>query len=259
MARPESRLKNNPYNKPTYTYPVDLGAEGQEPYIIFDVRSSVVNGAKSKETIGLYMPPNIKVGYNAQWQDVELGGDKAKALLDAVNSNGMWSTLGNDLRNGAIGALSGLAGSTNSRLETGLITNKIMNPHAALLFSGVGFRQFQFDFQMMARNEQESENIRQIIYKFKYYSLPGMGGGGDIGTRYLFYPENFIIGLFTPADKQMFYISTCALTDVDVNYTGSGGNGPVFFAKTGASVNVQLSLRFKELEIMTKERIREGY
>lgn len=258
MTRPtREALRNNPYSAPTVQYPLNLGAEGQEPYIIFDVRDAVARGAASKETIALFLPPTIQVGYGTVWQEVDLGTKKFQALYRSLESGNAFGEISSTAQQAISNILAGITGSSDETLEAGYLTGKVLNPHSSLLFQSVSLREFKFDFQLMARSPEESEAIRQIIYKFKYYSLPGVQADGKAGSRWLTYPENFVISMRTPASDQLFKISTCACNNVTVDYTGSGGNS--FFQFTGAPVNVKLSLAFKELEIMRKERIKEGY
>ena len=50
-------------------------------------------------------------------------------------------------------------------------------------------------------------------------------------------------------------ITTCVLTSVDVNYTPSG----VRSFEDGAPTQIQMGLTFRETEILTKEKINQGY
>jgi len=107
----------------------------------------------------------------------------------------------------------------------------ILDPQAALLFKGVEFREFQFDFQLLARTKEESENIRKIIKTFKWAMHPAKGGGVTWQ-----YPCFFEIYLLTPTRKYMFNIMNSALIRMDVDYGGSGI--PAFFTKTGVGTIV---------------------
>jgi hypothetical protein len=120
----------------------------------------------------------------------------------------------------------------------------------SLLFKGMDLRTFGFSFQMMARNKQETENIQNIIKTFKMAMHPGSEDGS---ARWLNYPDNFNIGLFSPANKYLFNFNTCVLTGMDVNYAGSGI--PSFFTGTGAPVDLRMNLTFKELSIVTRDDI----
>jgi hypothetical protein len=124
----------------------------------------------------------------------------------------------------------------------------------ALMFKGVQFRTFSFDFQMMARSREESVTIQKIINEFKKAMHPSVPKQEP--TRWWNYPDNFDIVLRTPADT-MFNISTSVLTDMTVEYGGSGI--PVFFDETGAPVQINMNLQFKEMEVLTRERVEQGY
>lgn len=249
--RPQKILANNPYKAPTYFYPLDLGEPGQEPYMIIDIRDGVAFGAKSKGTIGLYMPPTLKVSYGANYETREMQLDK---YLDFRKYG-----TAEDLILGAVANVGNIftSGSAEAKLEQ--LKGRIVNPHMATLFKGMEFREFTFSFQMMARSAAESDMIRNIIYAFKYAMHPSYNrqGAAKTGERFLYYPDNFIIGLFSPEDRYLFKISVSVLTNMTVDYAGSGV--PSFFLNTGAPVDVRMDLTFRELEIMTKERIEKGY
>ena len=55
----------------------------------------------------------------------------------------------------------------------------------------------------------------------------------------------------------MFNIATSVMTNMSVDYNGSGY--PVFFKNTGAPVQINMSLSFKELEVLTRERVLQDY
>ena len=53
-------------------------------------------------------------------------------------------------------------------------SNIAINPKMSLLYQGPGkFRKFVFEFPMIAKNDAESETIRQIIEAFRISTLPG--------------------------------------------------------------------------------------
>lgn len=263
MARPVTRLANNPFQHPTYMYPADLGTIGQEPYMIFQIRSSVAVAAPVIGTIATYMPASIKVNYKTIWDAKD---DKVKQWTDLYNevfdavSHGHYDHLGHSLQHGAANLVGSIFPRLSEDLEAALQrkTKIILNPHISMLFKGVEPRTFTFDFQMFAKNAKESENIRQIIHIFKYAMHPStQEEAGADPKRYFFYPENFVIGLFSPEDKYLFKISVCVLENMEVDYAGS--SIPSFFYENGAPVHIKMSLTFKENEIMTKARIAQGF
>lgn len=193
----------------------------------------------------MYMPATLKVRYATQYEEISLDWDRFKAAVGGV-WNSPKRSLGKVLANTASGV-------TGANFDQGFeLANGItVNPHMALLFRGVNFREFQFDFQMMARNEAESNAIQNIIYQFKYHMHPALDANDP--QRWLQYPENFTIEFFSPTEDYLFKINNCALQGMEVDYAGSGV--PSFFTNTGAPVDIRMSLNFKELAIATKENI----
>lgn len=230
-------------------YPSDLFSPGAEPFIIFNIFDAVARGGDSKGKIAMYMPPTLRVNYHAEYEEVSLDWEKWKVAVGETFSGGGADTI---LR-GAINAGQTLT-NANVRDSFEQFTGKTVNPHMALLFRGVGFRTFQFDFQLMAKNEAESNAIRDIIALFKFHMHPEIDAQDS--NRWFQYPENFTIELFSPTEEYLFKVGTCALTDVSVDYAGSGV--PSFFTKTGAPVDIRMSLQFKELAIVTKDLIKKN-
>lgn len=105
---------------------------------------------------------------------------------------------------------------------------------------------------MMARNKGESDEINKIIKAFKAAMHPSTI---DEVNRFWNYPDNFDIYLFSPTREYLFNISTCVLEKMDVNYAQAGV--PSFFKDTGAPVDISMSLQFKELELLTREKIQK--
>lgn len=260
-------------------YPSNLFATGQEAYIFFVIRDSVMQKNTPLKRIGMYMPPSIKVNYGAQWEELQM---TAYQYQDLYNDRAQIADIGGAFdamkagyeSNGIAGALQGIVstgtGLLGARAAANLFDTKYganmgqqletklgvtVNPHMAITFKGVNFREFQFDFVLMARTEEESESIRKIIKCFKAAMHPA--NNASQGARYWTYPYNFDVYLLSPSHKYMFNIATSVLTSMNVDYNGSGY--PVFFRNTGAPVQINLSLSFKELEVLTRERVLQDY
>lgn len=242
-------LDDNKFAKPTLSFPADLGSiqAGEEPYIIFNIVTSVKNPTLLA-SIALNMPSSVVATYDVQYKEMSLGWDKMIAWGEEFLDK-PWTTLketGEEL-------LATMAGQ-EAKLEQYM--GKVVNPHMANLFQGVGFRPFTFTFDLVAKNAAESKNIREIIKRFKFHMAPDLGKPTG-GNRFFNYPDNFLIGLFSPSQDYLFKISTCVLAGCEVDYGAT--SIPSFFLDTGAPVAIKLTLTFKELEIMTKARINQGY
>jgi hypothetical protein len=131
-----------------------------------------------------------------------------------------------------------------------------LNPQIEVLYQKTGHREFLFDFKMIPRNEAEATAIRDIIKELKFYSAPELLS--NTSGRYFVPPAEFDIKFFYNGqeNRNIHRISTCALVGIDIDYAGAG-QWTTFM--DGMPVEIKMQLRFKELEIMHKGRIEEGY
>jgi len=220
--------------------------------------------------ITLYIPNNLQTTNSTQWDKQEFGtmGGIAQALGGANPS------LSRALNALAIGTVSNLlksvgdmASNATGNSQTDLYAaaqyglRAIQNPHMEVLFRGIDFRTFNFEFKFAPRSQQEAMCVANIIKAFKFYSAPEVKHGAN-EERYYIYPSEFDIEFVSGGQQNTFInkISTCACTNVSVNYTDSGiwsafRPGAII----GMGVQTGLSLTFTELEPITKERVLSGY
>jgi len=130
-----------------------------------------------------------------------------------------------------------------------------INPHSELLFQGVKFREFEFSYKLIATRKEESDKIKEIVNLLRFHMYPELDG-----KSFLFkYPSDFDITFYNKTGKSVSknkylpFVMTCVLTDISVNY--SGNNNFVTFKDTAAPVEVDITLKFKETQILTKEII----
>lgn len=250
-TRPSTRVNRNRFASQQFTYPEDLTSERNQPYSIFDVRDSVAKGGKSLNLIALPLPNNLTVQYSTNYEDISL---KSQQVADFLKLGITDSSEAGRQAGEAFGA--GLFSILNGPAELERQRGAIVNPHMAALFKGVNFRTFNFEYDFLAKSEAESNSINNILKAFKIHMHPDIPAEAA-GARFMLYPENFVIGIFSPSNDHLFKISLCALTNMNVSYNGAGI--PAFFRDTGAPVHIKMSLQFKELEIMTKDRIRQNF
>ena len=214
-------------------------------------------------TIVLYMPQDIQSSYQAEWESADLGA--AAAFSSKLFGEGSWSDImkslgASALKNGGqmLNEFTGLELSNAISASTGFA----INPHKEVIFNGIGFRQFSFKFRFTPTSEDEAANVDNIIRAFKFYAAPEIKTGS--AGRFWIYPAEFDIQYYANGVENLFLnkISTCALTDINVNYTGTGhwaAHRPHSKIQGNPSVCTDISLTFKELEIMTKRRVLDGY
>jgi len=123
------------------------------------------------------------------------------------------------------------------------------NSNLELLFQSPTLREFNFNWKMSPRSEEEAETIRKIIRFFKQgmaaKKLNGAAGAASffLGTPNVFKVEykTFNNSLIAGLNR----IKTCALTGTSVNYTPEGEWAAY---GDGQPVSVIMSLKFQELE-----------
>ena len=136
-------------------------------------------------------------------------------------------------------------------LEIG--TKQISNPFREQFFKSVDFRTHNFRYTFMAKSQTEAKNIRHIIKLFKFHMHPELTGTG----LSFIYPSEFDIKYYfrDRENKAFDRITSCVLTNMNIEY-----GGDIFSTfKDGQPVEVNMSLEFRELELLTKKRIAEGY
>jgi hypothetical protein len=212
--------------------------------------------------IVLYMPEDIVVNYDAEWEDTEMGN--TKVILDAIGGEGSMTEVFKSLGiSGAIHATDAMSAVTGLSLKDALSTRGrlAINPHLEAIFRGIRFREFSFKFKFTPQNEKEAENVSNIISAFKFYSAPEIAAG--TAGRFWIYPAEFDIKFISHGKENPFIhkISTCALKRMTVNYTPLGAWVAHREHPWGGAppVATTIDLEFMELEIMQKQRILEGY
>ena len=250
--------------------PIDRGSRSEGSTIKLERKPT----HRLKTTIAMYMPSSVQVTYGAQYSDTPIGTVTESALnaynkLITVGGTEAFQELTNvgqgvadslqQLMLGTIGTLPGLQG-TREAFEAK--TANVIADRLELAFKGINKRNFQYTFKMIPKDRKETEMIRKIIFAFKSNMLPEFKGTNRAGRRFLV-PNTFDIKYMYGANQNLHLhnISTCVLENMSVSYGGEryktfspdpGGEG-------AQPVETSITLNFKELELITRERVHEGY
>jgi hypothetical protein len=204
-------------------------------------------------TLNVSQPPNVH--YTATYDTINMG-----AVAGFVGGGSMADSVSalDKTKEGTLAvlraALSKTTGSTTSAAANFEFTNKqSLNPYREVLFKGIGFRQFQFDYRFYPKSQAETDQVQKIIETFAYHMHPELSEGGV----YYIHPSEFNIQYYYKGKENPYFnkISTCALIDMHVNY----GDENFSSFGDGAPVEITMQLTFQELETMTKDRIKQGY
>ena len=311
----------SPNASPYLRYPISLASGDNTTgeyrhYIQFKAkkyRAESDEGA-TDGVVTLYMPGEaLKTSYGQTFGDADLGAlgnlvDKMDAaggvaVASAMKAGSMSRTkaalssaLGDDFSTRVSAALKeSTAKSVKDKFSGGMfagattalqnVIGKVVNPHKAVIYSGPGgFRTFSYTFVMTPESEKEADEIKKIVYFFKYHMHPGVetimpraatgrgGSGGGVtpatqGSSTFTYPDEFTIALYPngqtvakPSDTTkpaLFKINKCFLESLTTDYTTSGQ--PAFFKDSGNPVTTTLGLTFKETVLVTRNTISEGF
>ena len=221
--------------------------------------------------ISLYMPMQVSVKYGAKYTDTEMGvltsgavdiaeqmmdtGTLDKAKLESTAKEG-----GRAMEKAAYGMVGnlgpGLGGLKEAvEMKKGVIQTDRME----LAFKGIDKRTFSYEFKFIPRSQDEADEIKKIINAFKFNMLPEMPQG--LQGRSMTVPNTFDISyMYQNAENNYLHkISTCFLENMDVKYGGSRYKTFDGNADGAPPVETSMSLTFKEIELITRERAVEGF
>jgi hypothetical protein len=209
------------------------------------------NKQRLKDVITLHMQERPSVKYGVNYQNVDLGaiGGFLGNISALDTAEGGAYALAEAARLPSV--IPGI-GSTPTNL-LGVAAKVKTNPFREVLFESVDYRTFNFRYKFFPKSAAEGINIKNIIDKFKFHMHPELSAN----KFFYIYPSEFEIRyMFNGAENKNFNkIGNCALVDMQVDY---GGDRFSSF-NDGAPTEIDLSLTFRELELMTKEQVKNGY
>jgi len=205
------------------------------------------------DAIALYVdgPPTVK--YSMNYANKELG-----TLLGALAGGVMQNIKGLGGEAGAaLGAslakLPGAFGGADVASALSSSSGTTLNPFKETVFESVDFRSFAFKYKFFPKNKTESDAVFNIINTFKFHMHPEMSES----KLFFIYPSEFDITYYYGSVENGYFhkFATCALESMDVSYGGEQFSS----FRDGSPTEINMSLTFRELEIITKKMITEGY
>ena len=256
--------------------PPDLGLQGGG--FALNTTEQALSGKKAIHNIILPMPANIQDNNAADWTSgtmnpIEAGltnagagavlsGSPLDSVMKSLNNAGINLSAAIESGEGqnataagaAALAVKALLGQGNINSVISRATGNVFNQNVELLFNGVSLRPaFQFSFDMVPRSKKESNDIKEIIRILKQNMTPKKGdpsvagGGLFVKAPNVFKLEYMSGGKIHPF---LHRFKPCALTQMSVNYNGSGQYATY---PDATPVHMQLSLQFQELSPIYSE------
>jgi hypothetical protein len=225
-----------------------------------------------KTSISMYMPSTVEVTYGAGYKDEPIGA-LADSVLEAYAAysedriGDMGDTVANmddplkvmlaTMLTSTLGVLPGMGG---IKELYAMREGKVYSNRMEVAFQGLEKRKFNYTFKMTPRSEEEAEEIRAIILAFKANMLPELDGDYQMGRRMVI-PNTFDIKYMYQGDENQYLnkISTCVLENLTVKYGGTQFQAFKGNNEGAPLVETEISLQFREMETITRERIFEGF
>jgi len=247
------------------------GVSGKMPISKKKGVSSLFNNTnRISDSVSMYLPPNITDTTAASYTDSATGiagflaasgfsaaGGDAKKIAESIVAS--LDGVGRDMTFKAIGAAAELAGAEGADKLAKKVFGEADNPYMEVLFDAMQLRTFTYNFTMSPRNEEEAYEVQRIIQLFRFHMAPELRPGVN---RYLGLPSQFDIHyMFLSkegvASENNYYnrVATCVLQNCEINYTPTG----VKSFEDGGPVQTTMILTFKEIELLTKDKIAQGF
>lgn len=241
-----------------YQYPQNLGDADSQPasiqfqwYTRDTIRNSVVG-----DTVVLYMPQEASQPSTTSWDQEAFGlagrkaydvasGRQGATLKDAGEAVGFGAAT-----HAAQVLMSKFGSSLSAEDVASAAIGQLKNPYLTMIFRGVDFRKFSFQFKFTPFQPSDAPMIFDIIQSFRKNSLPSHSPQ----SAFLGYPSECEIQYLwqgTP-NKWLNQFKRSVCTKVDVNYTAQG----VFAAmRDGFPASIVMNVEFTELDIVTADDI----
>ena len=209
-----------------------------------------------KTAIAMHVPNQLSIRYGMQWNEEDTGA--LQMATTAATEISAALTAGGDAKNLAEPAKAII---TNLALSKGpnaagmsAATGMAANPKKEQIFKGVDYRSFTFDYQFFPRDAKEAQNVLAIIYQFKYHMHPEFK---DNNNFIYIYPSEFDIFYYQNGSENMnlHRHTSCVLTEMNVNYTP---NGAFTTFANGMPTQINVTMNFKELALLTKDKVKDG-
>ena len=226
----------------------------------------------ARKTIILPIPGNIQDNNGAQWGENKLNDFAAAALGivgSVVESDNLKDIPGNvtkkmnELQSGGGGsdvanyakmvaattAVNALGANVTIGGLLARSSGQVINQNLEMVFGGVTIRSFNFGWDLVPRSREEAYVVKSIIKNLKIHSAAKLDNDG---MGFLNAPDIFRIGYYKGGKPHPFLnrFKTCALTNMSVNYTGSGTYATY---DDGTPVHMKLDISFKELNPIYRE------
>jgi hypothetical protein len=196
-----------------------------------------------KERIALYIPDTVNFTTSAQY-----GSLSTRNTL--INAAGLVPIIGSTVAK----TLNSIVQSDITKLA--LSTQGLaLNPVDQFLFDGIDFRSYQMSFVFTPYSREEAKTVREIVKVFRTYALPKITNGG--AGMFFIPPGTFNVEFLFNGKENRFItkVAESVIESIDVNYSPNGWAAH----EDGSPVQTVVTINFKEIELIDRKKVLEGY
>jgi hypothetical protein len=237
------------------TNQVDIGS--YDPTKYFYTRGT----RRISDAIALFMPTPIIYNTINDYEEIKLTqlfGQGIAALAGSMagrRTAAQANASVDDARQAAEGASGAVSSAGQVIGRASQMFGYPINPKVEVLFSNTKLRQYVFEFLMAPTSEEESKNIANIIRTLRFHAAPELESYGTF-----FIPPSELDITFYHNGKEntvLPRVNTCVIDRIEVDYTPQQGMYTTF--SNGYPVTTRLSLGLREVEVIHKARVYEGF
>lgn len=206
----------------------------------FKIDTSPRTNSSITDSISLYMPDTVDFSYTSNYTNLDLASIAAPIPLVGTITQAL--TSGSD----------GLGAAARLALNAG---GYVFNPQQQLLFQGIHFRTYNMSFVFTPKSAQEAENIKEIIKAFRKAAAPRIVTGA---AGFFYNPPSMVDVSFLfdgRKNQNLNYIKRSVIENIEVNYAPNGWAAH----NDGAPVQTTLTMSFKEMSLVDKAAIEQGF
>ena len=229
------------------------------PLVEFSVQGSPKDGNMYK-SIYLPMPAGISFSDGGSYGTIDLGlmgagGLEALRQISEGDRRGAIETIGEGITQGISSIGTAIKQYASKKLtmvgnDKGMFAmKKIQAPNTNTTFTGNTIRSFTFNATMVARNEEDTSQMRNIAKVFRRYVYADADAGNP--NIYLDYPPIWTVKFYIDGheNRNLPRIFSCYLETFTCTYNPDSN---VFYSKDGAPIQTNISMTFRETRVLNR-------
>jgi len=203
-------------------------------------------------TISMYIPDTLNFQYNAGYGNLSLQQVANEVAGTAGSAFSNVPILGTLAKTASLGLTVAQSNAAKLALST---QGLAINPQQQLLFDGIDFRTYQMACTFTPYSRKQAQTVKEFIKLFRFHTAPQITTGG--AGMFFVPPSTFDLDFMFNGQRNsnVTRVAESVIESIDVNYAPNGWAAH----DNGAPVQTTLTMNFREIELIDKDKIKAGY